>query len=256
MSSGVPHHVAKDPAAPVVTRENLMESERFWPYKVALTRAWTADGATQSPPVGFDGVLIRVEDRAVARIDFGRDGLHSVPVDATDLVERANRVRLGETEKTAPNFVLAIGPRLVDPFVHGAFAFRRFFGYDRYLAVFARVDDEGFEDMARSLEPLRRRGDLLTIFFPLGRTPDVEVRKKLNAVGWNVPYVFAHLSDPYARSLLSEGNGPPAVALQTAEGRVLFESGWTAETPSALSAALGASSDETVRAAAADSAGP
>ena len=60
------------------------------------------------------GVLIRVEASGLARIDFGRDGLYEVPVGATDLVERANRIRTGELRKMAPNFVLAIGPRLVD----------------------------------------------------------------------------------------------------------------------------------------------
>ena len=59
---------------------------------------------------GNVGVLIRVEAPGVARVDFGRDGLHEVPVVKTDLVERANQIRRGEAEKLAPNFLLAIGP--------------------------------------------------------------------------------------------------------------------------------------------------
>jgi hypothetical protein len=61
------------------------------------------------PTDGSVGVLIRVEDGGIARIDFGRDGLREVPIAMTDLVDRANRVRSGELVKLAPNFVLAIG---------------------------------------------------------------------------------------------------------------------------------------------------
>ena len=95
---------------------------------------------------GNVGVLIRVEASGVARIDFGRDGLHEVPVAKTDLVERANRIRTGEAEKLAPNFLLAIGPRLVDsaadalrPLPYAAVAEQRGF-----LCVFA---DPGAKDV-------------------------------------------------------------------------------------------------------------
>ena len=98
---------AADGAYPAaVTEQNLLASERYWPYHVALTKPF------QALRPGTTGVLIRVESSSVARIDFGRDGLFEVPVAATDLVARANRVQRGELAKRAPNFVFALGPRL------------------------------------------------------------------------------------------------------------------------------------------------
>ena len=58
-----PRSAGSPDAAAAVTDANLLESERFWPYQVALAR----DGSL--------GVLIRVEEGAIARIDFGRDGI-------------------------------------------------------------------------------------------------------------------------------------------------------------------------------------
>ena len=75
----------------------------------------------------------------MARIDFGRDGLYDVPAARTDLVASANRIRLGDLEKTAPNFVLAIGPRLLDSAADSLrpLSFRAAAAEHAYLCVFA-----------------------------------------------------------------------------------------------------------------------
>src|SRR5262245_28318631 len=91
-SRSLPAHQVADPAAPPVTAKNLLASERFWPYHVALPKAWKPPGSQQALPAGTRGVLIRVEREGLARVDFGRDGLVEVPVDATDLVAQAERV--------------------------------------------------------------------------------------------------------------------------------------------------------------------
>src|SRR5687767_607823 len=88
---------APEGAPESVTEANLLGSERYWPYQVELTRRFEAPDRALEP--GTSGVLIRVEDADVARIDFGRDGLYEVPVASTDLVARANQVRTGELEK-------------------------------------------------------------------------------------------------------------------------------------------------------------
>ena len=207
---------------------NLLESERFWPYQVALGK----DGAI--------GVLIRVEGGGVARVDFGRDGLRSVPVAATDLVARANRIRRGELDKMAPNFVLAIGSRLVDsggpklaPYPLEAARAK-----PGYLCVFADPNDASFEEIAKSLAPLGERHGVTTILFPQGRVPDATVREKLQALGWTVPFVYDHLSEAYTRTLLPDTLEQPAVLLQTSEGRVLLASAWSANAMPELTNAL------------------
>jgi hypothetical protein len=228
--------------AAAVTAQNLLEHERFWPYHVVLTKP---AGALKP---GTIGVLIRLETNETARIDFGRDGLHEVLVAATDLVERANRVRRGELHKKAPNFVLAVAPRLVDTSsaTPVQYSFERAGRQRGFLAVFADPGGADFQELAQALEPLAKREGLLTILFPQGGHPDPAVFEKLRGTGWNVPFVYSHLTEPYTRSLLPEDAPRPALMLQTPEGRVLFQSGWrvgaVTELRAAIDSALGAES--------------
>jgi len=245
-------HGAEDAAAPVVTEGNLLESERFWPYELALTGSWQPAGRARPLSPGVLGVLIRVESSGAALVDFGRDGRHEVPVGATDLVERANRIRVGELHKMAPNFVLAIGPRLLDsesatPRTFGVLATSR---KRTFLTVFADPDAEDFPELVEAVAPLREREGLLTILLPQGEHPDSRVRERLRGLGWTVPFVYDHLSEIYSRSLLTEGARLPALLLQTAEGRLLFQSEWRAGVVGELRSALEAAPRETPASAA------
>lgn len=232
-----PQRAADD--APAVTEQNLLASERYWPYHVALTKP------VRALEPGTSGVLIRVERSGLARIDFGRDGLLEAPVAATDLVERANRVRRGELQKKAPNFVLALGPRLVDTSspVPSPFSFARAGAQRGFLTVFADPEAERFGELAEALAPLAGRDGLLTILLPQGGHADAAVHEKLRALGWNVPFVYSHLAGPYTRSLLPAAAASPALMLQTPDGRVLFQGAWEAgvvpELSRAFDAALG-----------------
>lgn len=227
-SSDLPEYHVADAAAAVVTLQNLAASERFWPYQVALTEAWQPAGDGQGLRAGTTGVLIRVDDAGVARIDFGRRGLHDIQAGQTDLVERANRVRRGELQKLAPNFIVAIAPRLVDsasaslrPYPLLAAA-----GQSRFLTVFADPSAAGFAAVAAELAPLRERSGLLIVLFPQGEHPDAGVRERLQALAFPVPFVYDHLSEVYTRTLLARPAARPVVVLQTAEGRVILQSDW------------------------------
>jgi hypothetical protein len=242
VTGGLPEHHAEDPSAAAVTEQNLLTSERFWPYQVAATEALPAVAGRQPVPAGNVGVLIRVEASGAARIDFGRDGLHEVPIAKTDLVERANRIRTGELAKLAPNFLLAIGPRLVDsagdalrPLPYASVAEQRGF-----LCVFADPGAKKFAALAAALAPLQQRHGVATILLPQGEHPDARVREQLRSLGWTIPFVYDHLAEAYTRSLLDADVALPAVVLQTREGRVLFQSEWKAGVASTLEAALDA----------------
>ncbi|MEX2207230.1 MAG: hypothetical protein WEF50_13455 [Myxococcota bacterium] len=224
----LPEHLVADPRAPVVTEATLLENERFWPYQTALT----ADGSL--------GVLIRVEQGGLARLDFGRDGKRTIPVSDTDLVVRANQIRTGLLEKAAPNFVLALGPRLVDsgsdelrPYPFATVAEK-----PGFVCVFADPGQAEFASIVAALSPLHERHGLATILFPQGEHPDPALREKLRALKWTVPFVYDHLSESYTRSLLKDGVKVPAVVLLTREGRVLLERAWSPDVTAELSAAL------------------
>lgn len=234
-SAGFPEYHAQDANAAAITEGNLLASERFWPYQTALTRPW------QSLPVGSVGVLIRVEAGDKARVDFGRGGLFELPIGVTDLVERSNAIRLGKVEKVAPNFLYALGPRLLDPATAKVYPFEDTARNQLFLCVFADPWRVEFGPLVSELEAFQRqRPGTLLMLFPQGRRPDSEVRGQLLAMKWSAPFVFDHLSEPYTKTLLSAQTPLPAVQLQTAEGRVLFEGRWSSAAAREIDAALGA----------------
>jgi len=238
----VPRYEASVPEAPPVTERNLLESERFWPYRVELPQAWSPGEGGESIPAGVLGVLIRVEPDGKARVDFGRHGVHEVPVSRTDLVGRANGVRTGARDKLAPNFVHAIGTRLADPSGEALreMPFARVFEPRAFLAVFADPASEEFAALAAALRPLQDREGLGFVLFPQGRHPDARLHRKLAELDWRVPFVLDHLAESYTRSLRSPEAPLPALVLQTPEGRVLFEAGWDpGTTRGPLEAAIG-----------------
>src|SRR4029450_9528539 len=104
-----------------ITQANVYEKERYWPSIVGLTREGLPPGGTTAPQgettplqAQYRGVLVGVEADGRVRTDFGRHGKHDVPMDHTDLVQRANEVRAGSLTKLAPNFVLRVVDSLVD----------------------------------------------------------------------------------------------------------------------------------------------
>jgi hypothetical protein len=223
-----------EPAGPVeeeITQQNLLARERFWPYRVALSEPHPVIGRSEPLPAGLVGVLIRVESSGLPRIDFGSLGKHEIPVRSTDLLERANGIRRGELEKTEPNFIHAIESRLLDSASDALQPLRIEETIDRpgFLCVFADPDAEGFGELVSALVPLRERHGVMTILFPRGSRPDAAVRDQLRALEWPVPFLPDFLSEPYARTLLSEETPLPYVMLQTAEGRVLFQGPWRAD---------------------------
>ena len=250
-SAAKPWEIA-DPKAPVVTSANLLESERFWPYQIELVSPWQPPDRATPLAAGTLAVLVRIENTGRARIDFGRDGLFEVPIDVTDLVGRANQIRLGAMPKIAPNLAHAIGPRLVDSDADTIrpLDFPATFEPQAFLVVFADPEAKSFEALARSLAPFRGRPGLLTVLLPQGLRPDVKVRDTLRALDWKVPFVMDQFDEGYTRSLLPRGTSIPAVMLLTREGRVLFERAWKTDTAAALASVIDRSLGGTATAAA------
>lgn len=216
---------ASDPSAPPVARENLLASERFWPYQVTLTAPWRPEGRIEPLSTGTGAVLVRIEGSGDARVDFGRDGRALVPVDKTDIVERANEIRTGARDKTIPNLIHALGPRLVDAEAETirALDVETLFDARLFLAVFADPSHDGFEAMASTLRPMRSRSGVTTLLLPQGAHPDTALRGRLRDLEWPVSFLRDEYGEGYARALRSDAGQLPAVMLLTPEGRVLFD---------------------------------
>jgi hypothetical protein len=218
--------VAQTAAATAITQASVYENERYWPAIVALTEEWLPPGETKPLKAQYRGTLVRVEADGRVRIDFGRHGQHDVPMDRTDLVERANEVRAGTRTKLAPNFVLRVGNNLVDsssqqmrPTTIDAFA-----GASGYLCIFADPRAEDFPNLAQEVAALEGVNGVRAVFFPQSVVlEDLEfVHERLGTVSWHVPFMYPQLSGNYTLSLLGEIPVRPRAQLVSPEGRILY----------------------------------
>jgi hypothetical protein len=243
------YHVA-DPSAPEVTAKNLLESERFWPYRVSLVKDWQPDAESPVLETGIGGVLVRVEDSDRARIDFGRYGIHEAPLDVTDILELANAIREGSLDKSAPNFAFAIIPRLADPSGPTLIPvrYRQAADHRAFLCVFVEESGFDFVALATALAPLQDREGLLTVVFPQARGKDRRIREELRDLGWTVPFAFDQFSEPYTLSLIGPDATLPTLLLVSPEGRELFRTEWQAGALRRLGEAIEAELGEPERA--------
>jgi hypothetical protein len=249
-----PKFDAADPAAPRITEANVFENERFWPYQVELTKPFTPAGRKAPLEAGTLAVLVRLERPGVARIDFGRDGRAEVPVGATDIVARADRIRLGEEQKIAPNLVFAIGTRLVDsaaPSIQGL-DLGPVYAAKAFVAVFADPASDGFAGIAEGLKQLGEREGVLVVLFAKGEHPDRVLRERLRKLAWTVPFLRDSYSEGYISALRADHAPMPSVMVLTPDGRVLLDAPWNPERvgdlESALDVVLGSKPDGGARA--------
>ena len=238
-ANDLPPYVVAEPNAPAVTHASALASEKFWPYQVTLVQSWSAPHGARLAQ-GATGVLIRVEPAGNLRIDFGREGLHTLPLGFTDFLARANDIRLGTLAKVAPNLTYAIAPRLIDAQsdVPRRLRFEQSFETTAYLAVFASLEGRELETLAQRLAPLiAPYPRVRLVLFAQGRVPDAELHARLRAAGWAGAFLMDHLAEAYARTLVD--GETTALALFSAESRTL----WTSERSdeaAGLSAALAA----------------
>lgn len=223
---------ASDPNSAAVTAENLLEREQFWPYHTALTQNWLpADGTAGQLAAGLSGILLRIKENGTdALVDFGRNGLHAIPVSYLDVVVRAEAIRAGTGEKRAENLVLRIGGRLVD----GAAASLRPFIYDHeknyqlWMVLFAAPGSVEFQEMhAFFAEYTPQDASVFPMLFPLGAKEDAEVLSILQEKEWGIPFVYHFLAPSYLRSMQPENVKGPAVVLFSPEGRLILAKEWS-----------------------------
>lgn len=212
----------------VVTEANVYDHESYWPNIVALVEEWQPDGAEKPLRPRYRGALIRVERDGRVRIDFGRHGRYDVPIEKTDLVRSANEVRLGTRHKAAPNFVLQVGTRLVDPRTDEGVPMKssEIARARVFLCIFADPLDDEFPALARELASLGDVEGLGFVLFPqTGDSEDLQaIKDRLRASDWEVPFGYPRLSENQTLSLLGEVPTGPYALIVTPEGRVLYRS--------------------------------
>ncbi|MCI0633039.1 MAG: hypothetical protein L0206_03865 [Actinobacteria bacterium] len=228
-----------NPALEPVTYENLYEREQYWPDHVMLTEPWKPEGF-EGERFGYGlGILVRVEPSGDLRIDYARLGQHRVPARVTNVIEQANRIRLGEVRKPRPKFVFAVANKLFDPntdpprYVNPIGV-----GYiETYLIVAADPASQGFAEIASALAPIRTRSEVMLVLFPQGALPDDRVLERCKEVGWTDPFLISTYVPGFTASIFGDLE-PPRVILQSPEGRVIHSSAWSEGTRASLEKAI------------------
>ena len=211
-----------------ITLSDLHRRDQHWHNIAAITEPWQPPGEDRVIPEKAQGVLVRVEPDGHARVDLGRYGMHWVPVEKTDVLDRANRVRSGELHKIGSVFTLAIANRLVDsrfdkPGPNPSAPIKM---AEAILCVFADPEDA---KLPRYAEQLRRfEGDLglRTIFVPQAAGAlDLEaVLETLQENEWPVPFTYPGASASFTELQLGEQPEGIVLMLVTPDGRVLYRS--------------------------------
>lgn len=217
-----PSEIAADP----VDATNWRASARFWPYSVALLES-DKSGSETVTPSGLEGVVVYLTSSGQLRLDLGRDGVRTVPLEATDFLVRANEIRRGERTKLAPNFILAYGNRLLDLSSNRIRALRiddlaesRIF-----IALLANPHDPRLSEWSEALLELTGAyGGVVAIFYPL---PDPAVEstgglKRLHDSAWPGYVMMQQYVLPYRLSLWDGDLAEPLLMVMSPEKFLFF----------------------------------
>ncbi len=214
---------AADENAEPVTLENLPRSERFWPHQIQLVEDWRPEGFEGDFGWGM-GVVIEVDDARRVRVDFSRFGKHWIPAHVTDIVERANRIRLGESAKFKPNLVLALGNRLLDPTGRTlAESSVDLLDQNAFVLVFADPRAASFPELVATLSPLFGRAGLHCVLLPQGGHPDFHVWKAAHDAGWQGSFLLDRFSPAYSEGFLDDPERLPWIEVRSPEGRRVWQ---------------------------------
>jgi hypothetical protein len=210
-----------------LTPEDLVLRDENWPHRVRLVEPWTPESGETLRPVG---VLLQVESPEAARIDFGSQGVHDVPVAVTDLVERANEVRAKGPDSKIGNLTRMIGGALVNPAHETPRTYRRSKVAKRDLLLVAAPPDPALlSGMAAPLARIDEREGLRVVLMVEGEAETSEVLATLHALGWGTPFLRQRFVQAVTEGYLREDRTLPWVALLTPNGRSLYEGPWPSE---------------------------
>lgn len=224
-------------AAPSLTDSAVYDNSALWPQRAALTADFdTIDSdASRTIPSGREAVLIRLEpgEPIHALLDFGRLGLHSVPLAQTDVLTRAEKIKNGDEEKEIPNWTMMIG-RGFSKLNHGtgqggsSVPLSDLEGIKRFLIVYLDSDVEAMQATGELLDQyaeIFEANSILPVIFGIGRFPTIGEAPYMRTLRENglEPYIFIvpHVSAPYARSMAHGISKGPGIILVDTEGKTL-----------------------------------
>lgn len=216
-------YTAAAPNAPPITLASLAANEQFWPHQIRLVEEWKPAGWEGEFGWGM-GVLIEVDVDARLRVDFARFGKYWLPARVTDVVDRANAIRRGEAVKFAPNLVLALGNRLLDPTGR---TLREsdvdLLAQRAFVLVYADPRSADFPEIAEALVPFEALSAVHLVLMPQGGHPDFHVWKAAHEGGWRGSFLLDRFAPAYTEGFRDTPPTRPVVEIRSPEGRRLWQ---------------------------------
>jgi len=210
--------------ATAMTADAVFDDSSSWPYRIALTEPFETESRTL--PAGTTAVLIRLESPQRALVDFGRNGLHRIPVDATNITQQASAIDKGEVAKDFPNYVQTIGPRLVDVTIDpiNKFRFEDVVDQEYFITIYADGDMDTLVTLAEAVEAQQstlEQTQTLAFIIPQETMHDFDYAERMRAAGLKIPFMYGHLAMPYTRVLDHGAKAFPTMVLTDANGKIL-----------------------------------
>lgn len=222
-STASPDTVSVQPEKPSL--QEVLDDSSLWPFRVNIRRDVFLAANEKLPVSGaFPGVVVRVEGQKVV-VDFGREGIHVLPVERTDFHARALK-EVGDAfdeEKDLPNFIR---------YTTNMFMLRDEDGKVRNIPLdqmdkekqflIAYLDQRLFEEPERiegfkEVQTALKKVDTRTLTFPT----DPTFYFQLKETDLSLVACLLHLVDPMIESLYHQPGDDPLFVMIDAEGKIL-----------------------------------
>lgn len=133
--------------------KKIYEDSNSWPFRLKYTHGFSPDYKIPFN-TRLTGVLIRIEankDKFTAVIDFGGDGIHSLPVEYTDLIQRVDAIKNGSETKNWSNQTLLLANKSLS-FEAGEVRILKAHNLENYDGVvYVKIDKDNVEHIKEKL---------------------------------------------------------------------------------------------------------
>ena len=205
------------------------EVSKYWPQIIQVSEKMThvdVDGKTTNLTPRATGIVQRVEGDLVI-VDFGRFGIHKLPISDTNFEEKQMALRSGTEHKEAANLTAQIGNKLIRFIERRSkhIIYEDNLTTDYYLFLYInKLNSEN----AKILQFFDQKVPELKEGFPNLRLVAFFGHNKWYGYSMNafnrIPIFIPHMRLSYAKALHQEPNHTPSFVLTDAEGKIIHRS--------------------------------
>lgn len=119
-----------------MSSDELAKRSECWPERIATRVALTGETHGNTLRAGTEGMLVRIDPEGTALVDFGHNGIFSLSVSDTDVVERAERLSIKRTAESQGLFTFRYTKSFYDPETNRAYQLGDWDRFDRFVLIY------------------------------------------------------------------------------------------------------------------------